>query len=106
VELFDERFYLFVSFPQQNLLLYYLLSDDRFAPVTIMTGVYGMNVSQISGTSSNPNIWQFFVAVAVMNVLVVIALGAWYWISIQMKHGRSAGLKEVLGFAVGAQNMK
>lgn len=70
-----------------------------------MTGVYGMNVSQISGSTSNPNIWQFFVAVAVMNVAVVIALAMWNWIHIQIKHGRSAGLKEVLGFAVGAQNI-
>ncbi|KAG0651645.1 hypothetical protein D0Z07_2142 [Hyphodiscus hymeniophilus] len=77
-----------------------------FAPVTIITGVYGMNVSQISGSSTNPNIWQFFVAVAVFNAAVVVALAMWYWVSIQLRHGRSAGLKEVLGFAVGAQSMK
>jgi hypothetical protein len=71
-----------------------------------MSGVYGMNVSQISGSSSNPNIWQFFVAVAVMNVAVVIALAMWSWVSTLIKHGRSAGFKEVLGFAVGAQNLK
>ena len=71
-----------------------------------MTGVYGMNVSQISGSTSNPNIWQFFVAVAAFNVAVVIALAMWNWFSIQVKHGRSAGLKEVLGFAVGVQNMR
>jgi hypothetical protein len=69
-----------------------------------MTGVYGMNVSQISGSTSNPNIWQFFVAVAVMNVAVVLALAMWNWISILRKHGRSAGLTEVLGFAVGMQS--
>jgi hypothetical protein len=74
---------------------------SSFAPVTIMTGVYGMNVSQISGDNANPNIWQFFVAVAAMNVSVLIVLSLWNWLSIQLKHGRSAGLKEVVGFAVG-----
>ncbi len=60
-----------------------------------------MNVSQISGSTSNPNIWQFFVAVAVFNVAVVLALSVSNWVHIQWKHGRAAGLKEVLGFAVG-----
>ena len=69
-----------------------------------MTGVYGMNVYQISGSTSNPNIWQFFVAVAVMNVAVVLALAMWNWISILRTHGRSAGLREVLGFAVGMES--
>ena len=71
-----------------------------------MTGIYGMNVSQISGDPSNPNLWQFFVAVAVFNVAAVMVLAMWNWFSIQIKHGRSAGLMEVLGFAVGAQNMR
>lgn len=71
-----------------------------------MTGVYGMNVSQISGSKANPNIWQFFVAVAVMNVVVVLILALWNWVQVMLKHGRSAGIKESVGFAVGAQNMK
>lgn len=60
-----------------------------------------MNVSQISGSSSNPNIWQFFVAVAAFNVTVVMALSISIWIQIQWKHGRKAGLKEILGYSVG-----
>jgi hypothetical protein len=66
-----------------------------------MSGIYGMNVSQISGTDQNPNIWQFFVAVVVMNFLMVAALSTYNFIQIHMKHGRIAGVKEVLGFAVG-----
>jgi len=64
-----------------------------------------MNVSQISGSSSNPNIWQFFVAVAVFNIIVLLALAVSNWIQIQIKHGRAAGIKEVVGFAVGSQLM-
>jgi hypothetical protein len=60
-----------------------------------------MNVSQISGTTSNPSIWQPFVCVAVMNILVLFVLAGWNWIHIQVKHGRVAGMKEVFGFAVG-----
>jgi hypothetical protein len=82
-----------------------MLTTYRFAPVTIISGVYGMNVSQISGSSSNPSIWQPFVAVAVMNILVVVVLAFWNWIHIQIKHGRVAGMKEVLGFAVGKMNV-
>jgi Mg2+ and Co2+ transporter CorA len=66
-----------------------------------MSGIYGMNVSQISGTSSNPNIWQFFVAVIAFNVLVLLALALSAWIQIVRKHGRKAGLKEILGYSVG-----
>lgn len=66
-----------------------------------MTGVYGMNVSQISGTDANPNIWQFFVAVAVMNVVVLITLAISNWIHTIMKHGRKAGVAEIFGFAIG-----
>ena len=36
----------------------------RFAPVTIISGVYGMNVSQISSSNTIPNISQFFAAIA------------------------------------------
>ncbi|TVY86875.1 hypothetical protein LAWI1_G008050 [Lachnellula willkommii] len=72
-----------------------------FAPITIISGIYGMNVSEISGSDTNPNIWQFFVAVVVMNFLMVAALSIYNFIQIHMKHGRVAGVKEVLGFAVG-----
>lgn len=78
-----------------------ILTIHSFAPVTIMTGIYGMNVSQISGDTSNPNIWQFFVAVAIFNAVVVIALSISVWVQIQVKHGRKAGLKEILGYSIG-----
>jgi hypothetical protein len=74
---------------------------SRFAPVTIISGIYGMNVSQISGSPSNPNIWQFFVAVAVFNLGVIVVLSISSWIQIQSKHGRKAGLKEILGYSIG-----
>jgi hypothetical protein len=66
-----------------------------------MTGVYGMNVSQISGDDSNPNIWQFFVATVVLNVVMLLTLASSNWIQTIFKHGRRAGMREVLGFAVG-----
>ena len=60
-----------------------------------------MNVSQMSGSTSNPNIWQFFMAVAVFNLVMVLGLSITKWIRVQIKHGRTALLKETLGFAVG-----
>jgi Mg2+ and Co2+ transporter CorA len=66
-----------------------------------MSGIYGMNVSQISGSDTNPNIWQFFVAVAIMNVVVLLSLAISNWIHTMRKHGRKAGMKEVVGFAFG-----
>jgi len=60
-----------------------------------------MNVSQISGSNTNPSIWQFFVAVAVLNVAMLLGLSITNWIRVQIKHGRTASLKETLGFAVG-----
>ncbi|PMD37823.1 hypothetical protein L207DRAFT_584747 [Hyaloscypha variabilis F] len=75
-----------------------------FAPVTIISGIYGMNVSQISGTDSNPNIWQFFVAVIIFNILILLSLAFSRWIRVQMKHKRTAGWKEIFGFAVGKVN--
>jgi len=64
-----------------------------------------MNVSEISGSDTNPNIWQFFVAVFVFNLLMVAALSIYNFIQIHMKHGRVAGVKEVLSFAVGRTNL-
>jgi hypothetical protein len=72
--------------------------------VTIISGVYGMNVSQISGSDSNPSIWQFFVAVIVLNVSMLLGLSISNWVRVQLKHGRTAGLKETIGFAVGKLN--
>ncbi len=60
-----------------------------------------MNVTEISGSDSNPSIWQFFVAVLVFNVLMLLGLSISNWIRVQIKHGRAVGLKETLHFAVG-----
>jgi hypothetical protein len=80
----------------------YPLTYLSFAPVTIMSGIYGMNVSQISGTDANPNIWQFFVAVAAMNAAIVLTLAVTNWVQTMRKHGRRAGMKETFGYAVGS----
>ena len=69
-----------------------------------MSGVYGMNVSEISGSSSSPSIWQFFAGVAILNLVVVLALALSNWLHIAAKHGRKASAKEVFGFAVGKPN--
>jgi Mg2+ and Co2+ transporter CorA len=71
-----------------------------------MSGVYGMNVSEISGSDSNPNIWQFFVAVVAMNVVVLLSLAISNWVHTMRKHGRKAGVREILGFAVGRISTK
>ena len=60
-----------------------------------------MNVAQISGSNTNPSIWQFFVAVAILNILIVLFLAALSWFHTLTKHGRKAGAKEVFGFAMG-----
>lgn len=72
-----------------------------FAPVTIITGVYGMNVAEITGSNMNPDIWQFFVAVVGLNLLVLLTMALSNWFHIIQRHGRLAGPKEVFGFAVG-----
>jgi hypothetical protein len=71
-----------------------------------MTGVYGMNVSQITGSNTNPNIWQFFVGVTAINVLMVLAFALTSWVHVKWTHGRTAGLKEIFGSAVGHINIK
>ena len=97
-----QRVYLLVCY---HLSLTLLLADfRRFAPITIITGVYGMNVSEISGSDSNPRIWQFFVAVLVFNILMLLGLSVSNLIRVQIKHGRTAGLKETFAFAVGTPN--
>jgi hypothetical protein len=63
-----------------------------------------MNVAEISGSDSNPRIWQFFVAVLAFNVLVLLGLSIGNWIRVQIKHGRAAGLRETFAFAVGTHS--
>lgn len=72
-----------------------------FVPISLVSSIYGMNVSQISGSTSNPNIWQFFVATFGVNVLILAVLAITNWIHILQRRSRKAGMKEVLGFAVG-----
>jgi hypothetical protein len=102
VEFPDQCVYLLVCCHLSQTLL--LADFRRFAPVTIIAGVYGMNVSEISGSDSNPRIWQFFVAVLVFNILMLLGLSISNWIRVQIKHGRTAGLKETFAFAVGTPN--
>lgn len=68
-------------------------------PVTVMSGIYGMNVSQLNG--STPDIWQFFVATAAVDVIIVLALALSNWVHIASKQGRTAGVREVFSFALG-----
>lgn len=98
--------YLYVSILAETVTCSKRANENRFAPVTIISGIYGMNVSEISGSSTNPNIWQFFVAVAVFNVLVLLALSVSNWFSIHLKHGRTAGIKEVVAMAFGKVSSK
>ena len=69
-----------------------------------MTGVYGMNVSQISGSEANPNIWQFFVAIAALNFVVLCSLALFNLVQVWRKHHRRAGVGEAFGFAIGMTN--
>lgn len=71
----------------------------RFVPVTVISGIYGMNVSELNG--SVPGIWQFFVAVAAMDVIIVCLLAVSNWVHIASKQGRTAGVREVFSFALG-----
>lgn len=60
-----------------------------------------MNVAEISGSNTNPDTWQFFVAIIILNMSIVLVLAVSNWVHIITKHGRRAGAKEVFGFAVG-----
>jgi len=77
-----------------------------FAPITIVCGIWGMNVSQISGTTQNPSIWQPFVAAAGLNIVAFLVLAMSQWVQIQLRHGRTAGVKEIAGFAVGRMTVE
>ncbi|MCJ1357828.1 MAG: hypothetical protein MMC33_007824 [Icmadophila ericetorum] len=77
-----------------------------FAPITIISGIYGMNVSQISGSTSNPNIWQFFVAVVALNFFVLLSLAFSNFVHVWRKHNRRVGVKEAFGFAMGRVHLE
>ena len=72
-----------------------------FAPLSLISGIYGMNISQISGSPSNPSAWQPVVAVAVLNVGILVLLALGNWLVVLRRYERRAGWGEVLGFAVG-----
>lgn len=72
-----------------------------FAPITIISGIYGMNVTEISGSNTNPGIWQFFVAVVALNMVVLLTMAGYNWFHVIQKQGRRAGPKEVFSLAVG-----
>lgn len=66
-----------------------------------MTGIYGMNVTEISGDKHNPAIWQFFAAVLVMNVIMLGVLGGYSWAQLRVRLGRKVGTKQALWLALG-----
>jgi hypothetical protein len=60
-----------------------------------------MNVSQITADVSNPSIWLFVIGTIALNFFIAFVLAILNWLHIKIKHGRTAGFKEFLGFAVG-----
>ncbi|KAK6343150.1 hypothetical protein TWF718_008523 [Orbilia javanica] len=70
-----------------------------FVPISLISSIYGMNVSEISGTDQNPNIWQFFVACIGLNVVILLLMAASHWVGEMRKYRRLVGVKEVWAFA-------
>ncbi|KAF3163421.1 hypothetical protein EYR41_008814 [Orbilia oligospora] len=70
-----------------------------FVPISLISSIYGMNVSEISGTEENPNIWQFFVACIGLNVVILLLMVASHWVGEMRKYRRLVGVKEVWAFA-------
>jgi hypothetical protein len=70
-------------------------------PVSLISSIFGMNVSQITADNSNPSIWLFFVGTVALNFFVAFVLAILNWLHIRRKHNRTPGFKEFLGFAVG-----
>lgn len=67
--------------------------------MTIISGIYGMNVRELVG--NGPDIWQFFVAVIVLNIVVLLGLALTSWVHVLQTHKRKATMKEVIGFVLG-----
>jgi hypothetical protein len=59
-----------------------------------------MNVSHITADNSNPSIWLFCVGTVILNFFIAFVLATANWLHIRMKHIRTPGVKEFLGFAV------
>jgi hypothetical protein len=70
-------------------------------PFSLVSSIFGMNVSQITADNSNPSIWLFFVGTVVLNIFIAFVLAMSNWLHIRMNHNRTPGIKEFLGFAVG-----
>ncbi|KAK6532624.1 hypothetical protein TWF281_006805 [Arthrobotrys megalospora] len=70
-----------------------------FVPISLISSIYGMNVSEISGSSENPNIWQFFVACVLLNVVILFLMAASHWVGEMRRYRRLVGVKEVWAFA-------
>jgi hypothetical protein len=62
-----------------------------------------MNVAEING--STPDIWQFFAATAIMDMLIVLALALYSWVHIASKQQRVASFREVFRFAFGRSHI-
>ena len=70
-------------------------------PISLISSIFGMNVSQITADDSNPSIWLFVVGTIGLNFFIAFVLAMLNWLHIRMRHNRTPGIKEFLGFAVG-----
>jgi hypothetical protein len=70
-------------------------------PISLISSIFGMNVSQITADDSNPSIWLFFVGTVALNFFIASVLTILNWLHIRTKHNRTPGVKESFGFAVG-----
>ncbi|MCJ1474964.1 hypothetical protein MMC13_003624 [Lambiella insularis] len=73
-----------------------------FVPITVISGIYGMNVYEING--STPDIWQFFTATAIMDTVIVLLLALFNFAHIATSQKRWPGAREVFSFALGRHN--
>lgn len=60
-----------------------------------------MNVVEISGDSSNPRIWQFFVATVGVNVIIILVLMLAHFFTEISRNKRRPSALEVFKFAIG-----
>jgi hypothetical protein len=63
-----------------------------------------MNVFEISGDDSNPNIWQMCLVTIGLNVSIVLAFVASTWVRLVLMDKRKAGVMEVLRFVFGRRS--
>ncbi|KAF2759124.1 hypothetical protein EJ05DRAFT_509986 [Pseudovirgaria hyperparasitica] len=72
-----------------------------FAPISLISSIYGMNITEISGDDSNPRLWQFFVAVAGLCVVIMLIIAVSAWVQMAVQLHRRARFKDILTFALG-----